>query len=190
MNSFAKCYSLTISNHCFKPPAFLDLEQTFCLQLIWLAALQEFADKFRCHLRKHKFNEKEYNFSITQTQCWLYQQNVAFVYDTCCECLKIPENTVLVSKRVTVIMLILPLHCVFEHILFKKLYNLSQGSYQKVLAFKVKVQNSEVKHPVDSHGSATTWQVCGCSVELCWFYCLFGFYSIAAFHMQQVVCLR
>lgn len=98
-----------------------------------------------------------------QTKYWLYQWNVAFVYDTCYECLKIPGNTVLVSRRVTVIMLILPLRCIFEHISFKKRFNLSQGSYQEVLAFKVKVQNSEVKHPVDSHGSATAWQGCGCS---------------------------
>lgn len=40
---------------------------------------------------------------------------------------------------------------------------------------------------MDFHGSATTCRVCTCLVEPCWFYCLFCFYSIVAFHIQKVV---
>lgn len=45
----------------------------------------------------------------------------------------------------------------------------------------------KVKYHVGFHGSATTCQVCSCLVEPCWFYCLFCFYSIVAFHIQKVV---
>lgn len=31
--------------------------------------LQEFADKFMCHLRMHGFNEKDYISSVKQSQC-------------------------------------------------------------------------------------------------------------------------